>query len=124
VFSALRVFEAFSFSDFQQTDLSKIDHMFLGILDLLLGLMEQRVMWVRLSSYVYFVDRIASIKCRSNKHLVISILSHRSDAIKMKVQWRSNGGRLRYLTLERKGKETAELSLLRLTSLASQPNAT
>ena len=37
VFSALRVFEAFSFSDFQQIDLSKIDRMLLGILDLPLG---------------------------------------------------------------------------------------
>jgi hypothetical protein len=93
VFSALRVFEAFSFSDFQQSDLSKIDRMFLGILDLPLGLMEQRVVWVRLSSYVYFVDHIASIKCRSNKHSVLSILSQRFDAIKVKVQWPSNGGR-------------------------------
>jgi hypothetical protein len=60
--------------------------MFLGILDLPLGLMEQHVVWVRLSSDDYFVDRIASIKCRLNKHSVISILSQRSDAIKMKVQ--------------------------------------
>ena len=37
MFSALRVFEAFSFSDFQQIDLSKIDRMLLGILDLPLG---------------------------------------------------------------------------------------
>jgi hypothetical protein len=68
VFSALRVFKAFSFSDFQQTDLSKIDRMFLGILDLPLELMELRIVWVRLSSYVYFVDHTALIKCQSNKH--------------------------------------------------------
>jgi hypothetical protein len=60
--------------------------MFLGILDLPLGLMEQRMVGVRLSSDVYFVDHIASIKCQSNKHPMISILSRRSDAIKMKVQ--------------------------------------
>jgi hypothetical protein len=64
-----------SFSDFQQTDLSKIDRIFFGILDLSLGLMEQRVVWVRLSSDDYFIDHIASIKCRLNKHSVISILS-------------------------------------------------
>ena len=82
--------------------------MFLGILDLPLGLMEQRVVWVRLSSDDYFVDHSASIKCRLNKHSVILILSEISDAINVKVQWPSSLGRLGCLTLERQRK-TGEL---------------